>query len=70
MARPMPPLAPVTMAVLRPLMTSPGFLHRPLLQRPGIDAQLEPMVVATISFSAPRWIFCVEVSGTAGTKAT
>ena len=30
----------------------------------------EPMVVATSSFSAPRWIFCVEVSGTAGTNAT
>src|SRR5436190_16547668 len=38
MARPMPPLAPVTMATSLWLMFSPGFLHRPLLQRPCIDA--------------------------------
>src|SRR6266568_694289 len=40
MARPMPPLAPVTMAISLWLMISPGFLNRPLLQRPRIDALL------------------------------
>src|SRR4051812_28427086 len=40
MARPMPPLAPVTMATLLSFMISPRLLYRPLLQRPRIDAQL------------------------------
>src|SRR3979411_3233542 len=40
MAWPMPPLAPVTMATSLWLMISPGFLYRPLLQRPCIDALL------------------------------
>src|SRR5688572_16083665 len=41
MARPMPPLAPVTMATLLSLMISSSrLLHRPLLQRSGVDAPI------------------------------